>query len=71
MERYLRTAEGGIFVLGYYKCDTWDVPDDWRRDASLHRFKKEEAENNMKAELKRLQGMTDKRLAAFFLDASL
>lgn len=69
LDRYLRTADCGIYVLAYYKCDSWNVPNDGRRDSSLHRFKKEDAEVQLKVELSRLQKTTDKRLTAFFLDA--
>lgn len=70
-DRYLRTADCGIYVLAHYACATWNAPKDRRRDASLHRIPKAEAEAQLEAERQRIQARTDKRLAAFFLDASL
>lgn len=66
LARYLRTANCGIYVLAYYACATWNVR------KSLHRVAKNEAELQLEAELKRIQSKrSDKRLEAFFLDASL
>jgi hypothetical protein len=71
-DRYLRTADYGIYVLAHYACATWNDPEDERLNAPLHRISKAEAEAQLEAERLRLQATRpDKRLAAFFLDASL
>ncbi len=70
-ERYLRTADCGVYVLAHYACATWTGPEDWRRNASLHRVAKREVEAQLDTERVRVQALTDKRLTAFFLDAGL
>lgn len=71
-DRYLRTADCGIYVLAHYACATWNDPKDNRREKYLHSVAKAEAETQLEAERLRLQQTRpDKRLAAFFLDASL
>lgn len=69
--RYLRTADYGVYVLAHYACDTWNAPEDWRRDASLHRLTKDDTASRLRDECARVQAQTDKRLAAFLLDAAL
>ncbi|MCU0791744.1 MAG: hypothetical protein MUE42_02575 [Opitutaceae bacterium] len=71
-DRYLRTADCGIYVLAHYDCPTWNDPKDKRQRAPLHHISKAEARAQLEAECLRLQPTRpDKRLAAFFLDASL
>lgn len=71
-DRYLRTADCGIYLLAHYASTTWNDPKDGRRTEPLHRISKAEAEAQLEAERVRLQATRpDKRLAAFFLDASL
>lgn len=70
-DRYPRSADCGVYVLAHYTCDTWTATDDWRRDVSLHQVAKAEVAAQLEVERVRVQALTDKRLAAFFLDASL
>ncbi len=70
-ERYLRTADGGVYLLAHYACATWNAPGDRRRKTALHDLTKAEAARRLEAERMRVQSLTEKRLAAFFLDAAL
>jgi len=70
-DRYLRTAECGIYLLAHHNCPTWDAPNDPRKNRALNPKPKAEVAAQLQSELERLRRSgTEKRLEGFFLDAA-